>query len=1068
MKATNFCRGIGRIMSVGAICLGVVAATQAEDIDIFMANTAGGALTQPNIMFMVDNSANWSRASQKWPDNGGDQGSAEMAAIANVLTGTVNANVGLAGFTGSGGSVGGYIRFGVRDMAVPANKAALSGIVTHIKGNINSSSEKVNSNNETAGMYEVYKYFKGMSVFRGGLVSGNDPAKYVDQAGNQATANPKTTAAAYGLTSGFALAGSTYQTPDTGNDCGKNYVILVINNSNGSLPAGSRTYESTDVLSAPGATTALPTLASGDSWTDEWARFMYLKGITVYILDAYNAQQNTAYSTVLQRAALVGGGKYYAVKNQSQIEAAFKQILAEINAVNSNFAAAALPISATNRSQNLNQVFIGMFRPDGQAEPRWRGNLKQYQLTRDASGVNLADAQSTPQLAINTQTGFVSECAASFWTTDSGSYWQNTQDNITAQSACTVFPTVGGATGSMWSDLPDGPAVEKGGVAEVIRKGNNPPTTNTTPTWGVSNRNILTYSSTATGNLESITTTNTGWATSLFNWVKGLDDATAAVVSGVTSFPYSEFIDTTASTAARTRPSIHGDVIHSRPLPVNYGTTGVTVYYGSNDGMLRAVDASNGKERWAYVGPEHLTKYQRLHDNLPLINYPNVATTITPTPRARDYFFDGSISLFQNADNTKVWIFPTQRRGGRMLHAFDVTTANSPALKWRVGCPNLTDDTGCSSGFDDIGQTWSLPAVAFLKGQSTTDPMLVVGGGYDNCEDTNSPTTGCTSSRKGAGVYVINANTGARVAYFPTGGGSVASDVVLSDANSDGSVDFAYAVTTTGEIFRIDFSDSAYAPQAAAGWSMRKVAYTTGASRKFLFPPALLRTGTKMYVALGSGDREHPLSTHYPATTPVMNRFYVYLDDLTVASSSTTAAVNLDTDPSMRNFTVASSQTCGASGVTPTSGLKGWFMDLKQPIGSTGTFTSGEQTISSALIAAGMVTVNTNRAITASANVCTNPLGEARGYWVNLLNASGAIGVGNATCGGDRSVAFIGGGLAPSPTLATVVIDGKATTVAIGAAQRSGGASSTIAPQQVKPGITSKRRSIYWKSNAAD
>jgi type IV pilus assembly protein PilY1 len=115
-----------------------------------------------------------------------------------------------------------------------------------------------------------------------------------------------------------------------------------------------------------------------------------------------------------------------------------------------------------------------------------------------------------------------------------------------------------------------------------------------------------------------------------------------------------------------------------------------------------------------------------------------------------------------------------------------------------------------------------------------------------------------------------------------------------------------------------------------------------------------------------------------------------------------------------------------------------------------------------------MVTFNTNRATPGGTNSCTNPLGESRGYWVNLLNASGAIGVAGATCGGDRSSVFVGGGLTPSPTLATVVVDGTTETVAIGAAQRSGGASSGIAPQQVKPAITSARKTIFWKSNTVD
>lgn len=1044
----------------GVAVLGMSTVVLAEDIDIFMANSGGSALGQPNIMLLVDNSSNWSREAQKWPDNGGAQGVAEVQAIRNVVASLTAANIGYAGLTGSGSSIGGYIRFGIRNMSDSANKAALLGILDHIKSNINAPAEKVNDNAEAAALYEVYKYFRGDTVFRGALVSSNTPATNADVSGNNGQpASAKPTAYSRGLSSGFALSGSTYQLPAAGAACGRNYLIMLINNAQGSLPTGSRIFESGGA-DAGEALAPIPGV-SETSWTDEWARFLYDAGISVYILDAYNAQQNVSHSRVLQRAALVGGGKYFAVKNQQQIELAIKQILAEINALNATFATASLPISATNRSQNLNQVFIGMFRPDGQAEPRWMGNLKQYQLLKTDTGIELGDSRTPPVNAINLNTGFVSECAVSFWTSDSGSYWQDVYENALTRSNCTVFPTVGGLTGSEWSDLPDGPAVEKGGVAEVLRKGNNPPATNTTPTWGVGSRTLLTYSSTAASRLQPLESASTGWSSTLLDWVKGLDDATVVTVDNVDKRPYSEF--TNVVDTARTRPSIHGDVIHSRPLPVNYGNGGVTVYYGSNDGFLRAVDAATGKERWAFAAPEHFARFQRLHDNAPLMNYPNVAAELNPRPK--DYFFDGSIGIYQNVDNTKVWIFPSQRRGGRMLYGFDVTNPASPVLKWRVGCPNMTDDTGCTTGFENMGQTWSMPMVAFLRGFSTTTPVIIVGAGYDTCEDADTASPSC-SGRRGTGVYVINADTGARLAYLPTSG-SVPSDLALADSNNDGSVDFAYVATTTGEIYRIDFSSASYVPAAAGDWAIRKVAHTAGAGRKFLYPPALLQVNTQMYVALGSGDREHPLNSHYPLTTPVLNRFYVYLDDLTVAASASAASINLDSDSRMQDYSSSSTQICGVSGVTPGSGLKGWFMDLTGDPDS-GPALPGEQTVTSALIAAGMVAFNTNRALTGSTNTCVNPLGEARGYWVNLINASGAIGTGSATCGGDRSSVFVGGGLMPSPTMATVEIDGKTETVAIGASQRSGGASSGIAPQAVKPAIKSKRRAVYWKSNTAD
>jgi type IV pilus assembly protein PilY1 len=126
---------------------------------------------------------------------------------------------------------------------------------------------------------------------------------------------------------------------------------------------------------------------------------------------------------------------------------------------------------------------------------------------------------------------------------------------------------------------------------------------------------------------------------------------------------------------------------------------------------------------------------------------------------------------------------------------------------------------------------------------------------------------------------------------------------------------------------------------------------------------------------------------------------------------------------------------------------------------------AGEQAVTSAVIAGGMVTVSTNLPIPPAAGTCSTALGEARGYWVNLFNASGAMGV-EGTCGSaDRYGVFAGGGLPPSPVFGTVPIgeDSTPTTVLIGAIQRSGEASSPIAPQLLRPTVQSIRRLRYWK-----
>jgi Tfp pilus tip-associated adhesin PilY1 len=189
----------------------------------------------------------------------------------------------------------------------------------------------------------------------------------------------------------------------------------------------------------------------------------------------------------------------------------------------------------------------------------------------------------------------------------------------------------------------------------------------------------------------------------------------------------------------------------------------------------------------------------------------------------------------------------------------------------------------------------------------------------------------------------------------------------------------------------------------------------------------------------------------------VTNRFYVYKDDLAAALS---AAQDLD---ALADYT--SQSTCDTARVLPTNDLKGWFMNLTQN-------GKGEQVVTSALIAGGMVTFSTNRPIPPAASSCSSTLGEARGYWVNLLNASGAINTAG-TCGGERSSPFVGGGLPPSPVLANgVQVGGQATTVVIGAVQRGSdqpaGASVAIAPQRIRPALTSKRKRTYSYTSGAN
>ena len=1098
-----------------------------EDIDVFT-GASGGSGASPNVLIVLDNSSNWSRQAQHWPDAGMQQGQAEVAALkAAIANLDSSVNVGLMTWTRAG-TGGGEVRFPVLPMTT-ANKTALQSALDTLYACVTNPSCKVPQNVTYEGiLFDAWKYFGGYSsnssspgtpvdsthfgpaVYNSDGANGEcDPRAYADGAncsifsppvqadggcannyvifiGNSGPAGPKSDAASLlagiaGSTAPLArpvvtTKGTLYadlgysDTCSTSASASTSGFTVAADCSAGSLVDDTTRYDAAATCSTgqqkwmvqcafPGVAPVIPaaTSVSDGTWLgDNWTKYMFgadanstdgPQGITTYTLDAYNAQPNPAASSLLMNMAAVSAGKYYAVKNMQQIKLALGSIFADITAANSTFASAALPISATNRQVSDNAVFIGQFRPDSQAKPRWLGNMKKYQLIDIGNGVELGDANNPAQPAVDTTTGFVRACATSFWTTDSGTWWSAVPESPVPKGTC-LSPNT---TFDPFSDAPDGPFVEKGSVAEVIRKGNNPPTTNTTPTWTV-NRTIDTLNTAGTALAAFNSTTAPSLTSTQIAWVQGND--TQGERSG--------------STTTQTRPSLHGDVVHSRPLVVDQGgSIGVTAYYGANDGTFRAVNSATGKELWAFIAPEQVAKLPRLMNDDPLISFPGLPTNILPTPIPKDYFFDGSSGVYQTLDNSTVWIYATQRRGGRMIYAFDVSTPAAPSFKWRAGCPNLGNDTGCqdglgTTGMTGIGQTWSTPNVAFVKGFSTTIPVVIVGGGYDSCEDADTATPSCAST-KGNRIYILNGSTGKVLQSFTTER-AVVGDVSLVDIDYDGLIDYAYAADTGGNVYRIDFIDSPTSKNAlsAGSWVGHTVAYTNGGNRKFLYGPAVLPTKTKVYLALGSGDRERPLATNYPYTTPVINRFYVFVDDLTASPSlaitsgprtADASITNLDSTSTQSDF--STSTTCTTQGILPLSSSKGWYMNLT----ANGV---GEQTVTSAIIIGGLVAFSTNRPLTGNAMSCSKPQGEARGYLVNLLNASGAIGPG--TCGGTRSGIFQGpGGLPPSPVVSTVDVNGVQQTICIGCISKDPNKPSVpIQAQQLPPPVTLKRHPVYW------
>src|SRR5437764_5695547 len=89
----------------------------ADDIDIFT-GTSGGNAVHPRILIVLDNTSNWSRQSQQWPD-GSSQGQSEANAIKAVIQGLDDSiEVGLMEFVtgGTANDEGGFIRSAIRPM----------------------------------------------------------------------------------------------------------------------------------------------------------------------------------------------------------------------------------------------------------------------------------------------------------------------------------------------------------------------------------------------------------------------------------------------------------------------------------------------------------------------------------------------------------------------------------------------------------------------------------------------------------------------------------------------------------------------------------------------------------------------------------------------------------------------------------------------------------------------------------------------------------------------------------------------------------------------------------------
>jgi type IV pilus assembly protein PilY1 len=1099
-KLTN----IRESLAIVLLALGAMAsaAVNAQDVELFT-GTNPAAATKPNVLIIIDNTSNWGQNLGGLP-----AWNPELLALSNTVQGLlangygdkvrvgmmmfVPGGVGLPSTYGSGNGDGGYVRFAVRDMNA-TNAAQLSKLALGIRDrmiNVSNAQSIEGANNAgySQSMAEAYYYYfqKAIRVGFGdskrdcGTLNTNNVYTGSTAASSYNLISPALTPYAYsGCGSGditkpndFNSAASNAPVnyvppPEVSNMCQRNYIIFI---SNGPIDSSDNSPGFTLLQNAVAAESAassytqvIPVVPNGETaanFADEWAKFLNeVKNVSTFTINTNETSSNKglAHQAMMQSMATNGGGDFCKATDPASIQACINEAFNKILSVNSVFASVSLPVSSFPQLQNLDQVYMGMFRPDSEGNPRWFGNLKQFKLAIDSNNnPTLVDALGSP--AIDPNTGQVFAGKTTYWTTDS-TYW--------AFSPRGAPPTA--------SDAPDGPLVEKGGAAERLRVVYAASGT----TSGIANRKVFTCvgcsaQTSLTGGSDSTAGTTSFSSANASTFSSALRAADTAAATALIKWVRGENVDMekTDGATVEARPSIHGDVLHSRPSILTLSPTNVYVFYGANDGMIHAIRGARGtdggNEVWSFLPEEFFPRLSRIRTNTPITwSFNTITTSVALTsgsttatvgtttgllqgmylegttsiplytsiqsidaatntvtlskaatggfsgtarfvPEAKPAFADGTLSIYDDPNSpNKRYMFASMRRGGRFVYAFDITDPDNPIYLWRKGCNHalITSNNGygCDSGYDELGQTWSEPRVARIGSQASNKTVMIFGAGYDpTVED---PDPALTSGRSmGRGVFVVDIYTGAVLQHIrpPNMDFSVPSDITLIDFDGDGFLDRLYFGDTGGQVWRVDTAGDNpgnWMPQRIASLGLGADSGLSGSSngRKFLFPPDVVETapGSGIYaILLVSGDRENPLNGATDRSSAPTVVNRIYML-LDGPSRGTTVLTESD----------LANRTSNAS--APVN--LGWYISLS---------TSGEKGTGSVVTLSGTSYAGTNYPVVSGSLSCFSTVGNARFYTLDFLTGAGRPPNGSTPSNDitqGRFTETVGGGMPPSP-----------------------------------------------------
>lgn len=399
----------------------------------------------------------------------------------------------------------------------------------------------------------------------------------------------------------------------------------------------------------------------------------------------------------------------------------------------------------------------------------------------------------------------------------------------------------------------------------------------------------------------------------------------------------------------RNRSTLLGDIVSSSPA---YVSETDTLYVGANDGMLHAIDASNGSELFGFIPGG--------------INWSDLGT-LSRQDYSHRYFVDGPVVVSSRTQTPNHNILVgALGKGGKGLFALDVTTPSTfgtASYKWEI---RGTDN--------DVGLIQGKPIIAKLNSNVTA---LIVSNGVN-------------STNGHAVLLVYNLDTGELIKRIDTGVGSAVTDdpssnglsaPVAWDADGNGTVDYVYAGDMLGNVWK--FNLGATTP---ATWSVANsgnpifVASHTNSDGTVVRQPitggmtiAMHPKNFKTWLFFGTGR----LMTAGDMTNLAVQSMYGIVDD-------GTALVRDGTNANLTKRDIIAVDTSSGKGVRafqPKAALpndsKGWYIDLVTPPNATA---EGERIVSDAQLVGDVLVTSS---IIPQASAC-DPNG--RGY-LNALDA---------------------------------------------------------------------------------